>query len=124
MDNNKMILVAIIIAIILLLLCTYKPEKKVTVIEEPYGGKLVLFYYMDRCPHCVKIKPLFEQLSKKKIKSNTKFVMIKEYDSKYSQYSKDVPGFPTIVIDNGNGNIEYFVGFPKCKQVVDKYLLE
>ena len=123
MNNTKLILIATIIAVILLLLCTHKPEKKVTLVEEGYSGNLVLFYYMDRCPHCVKIKPLFQQLLEK---SNTsaKFVMIKEYDAKYSKYSKDVPGFPTIVVDDGNGNIKYFVGYPKCKEVVDKYLLE
>lgn len=65
----------------------------------------VIFFLMERCPHCVKFRPEWEKF--KKMAGDTKYfekkVCIKEYSAdKDSQKCQDygVEGYPTVILEN------------------------
>ena len=125
---NKTLVYISSVLVIVSLICFYmsiNSKKKLSVIEkktEPFSSKiLILLCYADWCKNCQSLKPIFKDLTEKQPIDDVDFDMIEESDkSRYNEITKDITGFPTLVIDDGV-SVSTFVGINKINDVLKRF---
>ena len=71
-------------------------------------GLWIVLYYADWCPHCVHMKPEWEQLKKEKLPIN--IVDIESTALNDINIPKDIEGFPTIDLFSNGNKIDTLMG--------------
>lgn len=110
--SNKLILGAVIVAVLLYL--------KFTSFEgfaDTKGTDNFVLYYAEWCPHCKDVKPIFKAWGADKgsvqVNGKTVFVSMVEADaagSKEKMASKNIRGFPTMMLEKADGKLVEFSG--------------
>lgn len=98
----------IIIAFVLLAMLIYQLMQT----KESFGGgsKKLIYFYMNRCPWCVKFNPTWKKLTEK-YKGDVVLKKIERNDAGPEMLSKyDVKGFPSIVYVKGSKDYEHYKG--------------
>ena len=78
------------------------------------GKKKMVLYHMETCPHCTRMMPDWQKF--KSSATNVEVIDIEAKDiqnnSMLAQHTKQVSGFPTILMLNANGDkvIDVFTG--------------
>lgn len=68
----------------------------------------VVLYYADWCPHCMQVKPVFEQLKQKfKDNENIQFESYEDSQIKTMSNPPQIEGYPTIMIGKNDELTEY-----------------
>jgi thiol-disulfide isomerase/thioredoxin len=78
---------------------------------QPSSSTIMLFF-ADWCPHCKKVKPIWENL---RDKLDGKNIVFKEIDCSNDNPLKDkytISGYPTFILINKNNKPVYFDGNP------------
>ena len=118
--HGKLFAIAMIITIMLLIIVT-REKKHIKIDTEYFDGTLVLFCYADWCAHCKLIKQKFIELMKRQPISGVKFDMVEESEPKYKEYTHIIPGYPTLVVDDGKIT-KTFVGGNKVSEALKKFI--
>ena len=121
--HGKLLLIATIITVILLIIISRESSKKhVKINTEKFEGTLVLFCYAHWCSHCKLIKPKFIELMKKQPIPNVKFDMVEESELKYREYTRNILGYPTLIVDDGN-EMKSFSGGNRVSEALERFLI-
>jgi thiol-disulfide isomerase/thioredoxin len=121
--HGKLLLIATIITVILLIVISRESSKKhVKINTEKFEGTLVLFGYAHWCSHCKLIKPKFIELMKKQPIPNVKFDMVEESELKYREYTRNILGYPTLIVDDGN-EMKSFSGGNRVSEALERFLI-
>ena len=69
---------------------------------------LVLLCYANWCDQCKRYKRIFKELIDQDPFQEVTFAMIEEQErGKYFKYTKDIYGYPTVIIDNKGQQTQY-----------------
>ena len=71
------------------------------------GNKKMIFFHMDKCGHCVKFMPTWDDFCKKPPKKvKTEKLEMKHPRAKILIKEFGISGFPTVVMTDANDNLE------------------
>lgn len=83
-------------------------ETHLTEQEKPKPTVLVLLCYANWCDQCKRYKKIFKELIEQQPFQQVTFAMIEEQErGKYFKYTKDIYGYPTVIIDNNGQQTQY-----------------
>ena len=83
-------------------------ETEFTVPKVKKANIIVLLCYANWCEHCKEYKKVFTELIEQQPYQEVLFAMVEENEScKYQKYTKDLYGFPTVLIINNNDITHY-----------------
>ena len=108
---------------------------KYYVVRDSYDGfqggvDTFTMYYADWCPHCEKVKPIFQSWGADKgtvqIKGKTVFVkMVEEKELKPDDINKDrVKGYPTFILNRAGNSDGIEFGGDRSEKGWEKWLTE
>jgi protein disulfide-isomerase-like protein len=100
----------ICILILLLLVILLRNRRNNSSLELMNNNKKVIFFYAPWCGHCTSFKPTWTKFKKYLDDKNITHDEI-DYEQNSSLCDKyNIQGFPTVLVDNSNNNIEEYEG--------------
>jgi glutaredoxin len=68
------------------------------ILSEP---NIIVYFYMNGCPYCIKTQPIWNQLKKTKLSKKFKFADIEKSElPEFIRQQKSIQGFPHFIIRN------------------------
>lgn len=100
-------------------------EKAMKMAEMLKNGKWMIMYYAYWCPHCVSLKPTYDELAKKCKLMGVKFAMIEasHLNNGMIENQHQVHGYPTLVTRENNNDSEESYSGERSVENMKKYIL-
>ena len=90
------------------------------------NGKWMIMYYAYWCPHCVSLKPTYNELAAKCKLMGVKFAMVEatHLNNGMIHNQHPVQGYPTLVTREGNTDSTETYSGPRSVGELKKYIIE
>ena len=90
------------------------------------NGKWMIMYYAYWCPHCVSLKPTYNELAAKCKLMGVKFAMVEatHLNNGMIHNQHPVQGYPTLVTREGNTDSTETYSGPRSVEELKKYIIE
>lgn len=90
------------------------------------NGKWMIMYYAYWCPHCVSLKPTYDELAAKCKLMGVKFAMVEatHLNNGMIHNQHPVQGYPTLVTREGNTDSTETYSGPRSVEELKKYIIE
>ena len=90
------------------------------------NGNWMIMYYAYWCPHCVHLKPAFNEVAKKCKLMGVKFAMVEatHLNNGMIHNQHPVQGYPTLVTREGNTDSTETYSGPRSVGELKKYIIE
>jgi thiol-disulfide isomerase/thioredoxin len=101
------------------------PEDAMRKAEMLKNGKWMIMYYAYWCPHCVTLKPTYDELASKCKMMGVKFAMVEasHLNNGMIQNQHNVHGYPTLVTRNNNTDSDESYRGERSVDNLKKYII-
>jgi thiol-disulfide isomerase/thioredoxin len=101
------------------------PEDAMRKAEMLKNGKWMIMYYAYWCPHCVSLKPTYDELASKCKMMGVKFAMVEasHLNNGMIENQHNVHGYPTLVTRNNNTDSDESYRGERSVDNLKKYII-